>query len=249
MTRFRYLLGVALFATMPAEAQQFGAHSAIDGDRILISEPFKPNEAATIYAYERRETGWVQAGTMMAPAHDGGDYFGRFIVMDDRSLVIGGTTLDESAGGIWTYRREGDEWEFVELLRPADVEPGNSFGRFGFLYGDHLFVSALGYNDSRGAVWVYQRSDNGAWIEEARLTPADAPESEFFGWSLAFDGERLITGAIQPSRDLQQRGAAYVYHRNGPGDWTQEARISLDEEVSEPGGAWDFPWDGWTATP
>ncbi len=240
MTRFRYLLAVALFATMPAEAQQFGAHSAIDGDRILISEPFKPNEAATIYAYERRETGWVQAGTMMAPAHDGGDYFGRFIVMDDRSLVIGGTTLDESAGGIWTYRREGDEWEFVELLRPADVEPGNSFGRFGFLYGDHLFVSALGYNDSRGAVWVYQRSDNGAWIEEARLTPADAPESEFFGWSLAFDGERLITGAIQPSRDLQQRGAAYVYHRNGPGDWTQEARISLDEEVSEPGDALGF---------
>ena len=125
MTRFRYLPAIALFAVMPLQAQQFGAYSAIDGGQILISEPFQQGGAATIYLYERGGDGWEQTGTMMAPPHEGRDYFGRFVVMDDRSLVIGGTTLDESAGGIWTYRRDGDEWKFVELIRPDDVEPSN----------------------------------------------------------------------------------------------------------------------------
>jgi choice-of-anchor B domain-containing protein len=231
------VVGIAVANSATVEAQQFGAYAAGTADEILISEPVQPTDPATIHRYRRSNSGaWEEAGTMMAPEHEGSDYFGRFIAVDDQSLIVGGTTMDQSTGAVWVYRRDGADWRFVEIMRPEDVAEGDSFGRFGLLHDDLLFVSALGHNESRGAVWVFQRGAEGRWVQEAKLEPGeDTPEREFFGWSLAFDGERLVSGALQASQELQNRGAAYIFRRNGPGDWVQEARLALEEEDSEPG--------------
>jgi choice-of-anchor B domain-containing protein len=223
------MIAMIVLAGAPLQAQQFGSYAAIQNGEIMISEPVNREDPAVIYIYRRGAGGWEEAGTLMAPEHEGGDYFGRFIALDDRSLVIGGTLLDESTGAVWVYRKNGDQWQLDERLRPDDVVTGEAFGRFGILHGDLLFVSALGHNEGRGAVWVYQRDASGAWSVEAKLEPEGASPQEFFGWSLAFDGERLLTGAIQASQELQQRGAAYVFRRNAPGNWTQEKRFVLDE--------------------
>ncbi len=231
------IAGISVGNSDTLEAQQFGAYAAGTADEILISEPVQTTGPATIYRYRRSGAGtWEETGTMMAPEHEGGDYFGRFVAVDDQSLIVGGTTMDQSSGSVWVYRRDGAEWQLVEIMRPDDVAEGDSFGRFGLLHGNLLFVSALGHNESRGAIWVFQRGAEGRWVQEAKLEPAeDAPSQEYFGWSLAFDGERLITGALQASQELQSRGAAYIFRRNGPGDWVKEARLVLDEEDSEPG--------------
>ena len=152
--------------------------------------------------------------------------------MDGESLIVGGTLFEGSTGQAWTYRRAGDAWEPTGTLRPADVAAGESFGRFGLLSDDLLFISALGHNESRGGIWVFRRDAAGGWAEEAKLTPADAQPQEFFGWSLAYDGERLITGAIQAGPQLQNRGAAYVFRNDGNGQWTQEARLSLGDAAN-----------------
>ncbi len=237
MRRITYLLAlVALAAPALLQAQQFGAYSAYHNGEIFLSEPVDQGDPATIYIYRQTGDGWTETGTLMAPPHDGGDYFGRFVAVDDQSLIVGSTLFEESTGAVWIYRRNGAEWELVEMVRPEDVAEGDSFGRFGLLHDDLLFVSALGHNESRGAVWVFQRGPDGTWVQEAKLEPgADTPTQTFFGWSLAFDGERLITGALQASPELQNRGAAYIFRRNGPGDWTQEASLSFPEDESEPG--------------
>ena len=43
--------GALALVGMPVQAQQFGAYVATDGDEILVSEPVKPNEPATVYVY------------------------------------------------------------------------------------------------------------------------------------------------------------------------------------------------------
>lgn len=238
MTTARLITVFSFLAVLPLQAQQFGASAAIGNGELLIGEPVKPNEAAVIHVYRRGAGGWEESGTLKAPAHEGSDYFGRFIVMDDRSLIVGGTTLDSSSGQAWAYRRNGRQWTFVNTLRPADVKVGDSFGRVGLLRGDLLFITALGHNESRGAVWVFHRDNRGAWTQEAKLTPGDsAAAQEFFGWSIAFNGERALIGAIQPNQQQQQRGAAYIFRRNGPGDWALETRLALDSAESQPGDA------------
>ncbi len=227
---------VALAAPALVQAQQFGAYAAIHGDQAFLSEPSKQTDAATVYLYRRASGGWEDVGTLNAPEHEGGDYFGRFIAVDDRSLIVGGTLFEESTGGVWIYRPSGGGWELDEMLRPDDVAQGDSFGRFGLLHDDLLFVSALGHNDGRGAVWVFHRGTDGKWTQEAKLEPGDeAPEQEFSGWTMAFDGERLITGALQSGQDLQNRGAAYVFQRDAPGNWRFVTRLALAEDESNPG--------------
>ncbi|MGH7541339.1 MAG: choice-of-anchor B family protein, partial [Gemmatimonadota bacterium] len=198
----------------------------------------------TLYRFARTGDRWEQVGTLMAPEHEGDDFFGRFVIVDGETLIIGSTALersgtDASDGTVFLYRKSGDSWEFDSELRPESVPMDVSFGRFGLLHDDLLFVSALGYAESRGAVWVFRRDGSGGWTEEALLTPSDVEPGEFSGWSLAFDGERLLTGALTvdqvEGQQRQNRGAAYVYRRTGPGEWTQEARLAIEGDEATPG--------------
>jgi choice-of-anchor B domain-containing protein len=229
------VMGVGLHAD--AHAQQFGAAALTDGEHILIAEPVVQDEPATIYAYARTADGWDRVATLNAPEHEGGDYFGRFMAMTDDELIFGGTTLDESHGGVWVFERRGSELPvFKTFLRPETVEAGSSFGRYGITADGLLFVSALGHNDRRGAVHVFHK-EGGEWVPEAVLSPADADPAEFSGWTLAYENGRLLTGALQASQELEQRGAAYIYRRSDDGTWEQEARLSLGEDASRPGDA------------
>ncbi len=229
---FPKLLVMLLVFAAPLQAQGFGGAVAIGDDEILIGEPLNQRRAATIYRYTRSADGWEQTGTMRAPpAGRGGDYFGRFIVMDDRSLLIGGTLYENSTGQVWSYRREGADWQFDAIVRPDSLAEGEAFGRFAQLHEDMFFVSSLGFGGS-GAVWVYERDGSGAWVERAVLQPEAPAPQEFFGWGLDYDGERLIVGSFAGEAGT---GAAYVFSQDESGAWFQEARLALAEEESQPG--------------
>ena len=234
--RSKVLLAALVFAA-PVQAQQFGAAVAIGDGELLIAEPLDRRNPATIHRYGPSADGWEQIGTLMAPPHgEGSDYFGRFIAMDDRSMLIGGTLFQNSTGAVWTYHREGDDWRFDSILQPDNLSEGEAFGRFGQLYGDLFFVSSLGFGGV-GGVWVFERDESGMWMERALLQPEAPAAQEFFGWGLSYDGERLIVGSFAGE---EVSGAAYVFTQDEQGVWFQEARLALAEGESEPG-TWDFP--------
>ncbi len=228
------VLLVSLVFAAPLQAQQFGAAVAIQNGEILIAEPLDRRSPATIHRYGPSADGWEKVGTLMAPPHgEESDYFGRFIVADDRSLLIGGTLFQNSTGAVWTYHREGDDWQFDSILQPDNVSEEEAFGRFGQLYGDLFFVSSLGFGGV-GAVWVFQQDESGMWMEQALLQPEAPSPQEFFGWGLSYDGERLIVGSFAGE---EVSGAAYVFVQDEEGAWFQEARLALAEDESQPGDA------------
>ena len=203
-------IACGLFVAGAAEAQEFGGTVVLNEGRILISEPIdpeaNPQDPATsaprsLYVYERAGSGWEHTGTLRAPEHGGADFFGRFILADGDRLLVGATALDQngdgqSDGSVLIYRRSADGWEFERHLRPESVPFGSSFGRFASLAGDLLVVTALAYQGSGGA-WVFERGDDGEWVEQGILTPSDPdPQLEFFGWGAHTDGRRVIVGAF-----------------------------------------------------
>ena len=225
------LLLLLLAISTSLQAQEFGASVAIDGGEIWIAEPLSRRDPAVIYRYGPTGSGWEQVGTMTAPPHgEGSDYFGRFIAMDNRSLLVGGTLFENSTGAVWAYHREGDGWQFDAILQPDGLLEEEAFGRFGQLYDDMLFVSSLGFRGV-GAVWVFERDGTGAWVEQALLQPDPAAPQGFFGWGLSYDGERLIVGSFAGE---ETRGAAYVFAQDDLGAWFQEARLALPEGESQP---------------
>ncbi len=224
------VLATALFAA-PLQAQQFGAYVAINDGQIMIAEPTNRRGPSTIYTYGLTGDGWEQIGTMLAPPHDGGgDYFGRFFTMDDRSMIVGGTLYENSTGAVWVYRRDGDSLDLESILQPDSIVEGEAFGRFGELYGDLLFVSSLGFGGI-GAVWVFERDGSGRFVERATLQPESPAEREFFGWGLSYNGEKLIVGSFAGETAT---GAAYIFSQDYAGNWFQETRLALREGEARP---------------
>jgi choice-of-anchor B domain-containing protein len=256
MTNVRTLLTAAFvigFAAVPAQAQvtQFGGTVLLQDDgSIMITESADPagtgsaGSPRTIYTYSRSGSEWVQSGAIQAPPHEGSDYFGRFLLQDGDNLIIGATAIDsngdeQSDGTVYIYRRAGNSWEYASELRPESIPLGSSYGRFGSVGGDLLVVSALGYLNqgvqNSGGAFVFERGTNGDWNLSGTIAPESPhPQQEFFGWGVHTDGERVIVGAFAGP---QLPGAAYVFGRNGSGEWVQEARLALPDEEVQPGTA------------
>ncbi len=246
MTKVRTLFGAILATSLvafPAAAQEFGGSVLLHDGQLLVSESFDPvgtgpdGTPRTIYIYSQSGNAWEQTGTIQAPAHEGADFFGRFMIQDGEQLIVGATALDDdgdglSDGSVLIYNKDGDDWAFDSYLRPASVPAGSSYGRFASVAGDLLVVSALGYEGTGGA-WVFQRGSGGEWVEQDILVPS-APDSiqEFFGWGVHTDGERVVVGAFHGQ---QLPGAAYVFGRDASGNWVEEALLTLPEGEADPG--------------
>ena len=70
-----------------------------------------------------------------------------------------------------------------------------------------------------GDVYVYDRRQNGAWREVARLSPHDPPQTGF-GVPVAVDGDVLVMGVPD-----SHPGSVHVYRRNGTA-WIEEATLT-----------------------
>ena len=251
--RTRLILSVLVLGLAGADsaaAQAFGYNVVVSHDQIIISEPVdagsqNPAEGTprSLHIYGPGEDGPYPQGTLQVPDGETGDYFGRFVLADGDRLIVGATAIDydgdtESDGSVLIFRRSGRRadggWEYERQLRPESVPLGSSFGRFASLSGNLLVVTALGYEETGGA-WVFERGDDGEWIEQGVLTPSNPdPEFEYFGWGAHTDGERVIIGAVGGT---EAPGAAYIFGRDANGAWAEEARLGFQGDEMQPNAA------------
>jgi len=104
--------------------------------------------------------------------------------------------------------------------------------------GDYIVVGAPFDDDggiSSGAAYIYERNHGGQdnWGEVKKLTASDAQASEFFGYSVAIDGDYIVVGAHQEI-EVIQRGAAYIYNRNSGGqdNWGEVKKLTASDAQS-----------------
>ena len=111
-------------------------------------------------------------------------------------------------------------------LVPADGKFLDRFGTWVDIDGDTAAVGAFGADalgSDSGAVYVY-RYDGTSWAQEQKLTASDGTGGDFFGISVALDGDTLIVGANLEDAAGADSGSAYVFTRSGT-TWTEEAKL------------------------
>jgi hypothetical protein len=123
-----------------------------------------------------------------------------------------------------------------ERLEEPGGQVGDGFGRRVAVSGDTMLVGMNGDDDEgvdAGAVIVYRRVD-GHWQRVQKLGPAILETGDFFGWSVALDGDVAVVGAPGDDRIISggsfvattaNRGAAYVFRREPHGFFALEARL------------------------
>jgi hypothetical protein len=137
-------------------------------------------------------------------------------------------------------------------LKASNTFAGDQFGLSVAVSGDTVVVGALfegsgatGVNGDQndnsafraGAAYVFVRDVGGNWSQQAYLKASNTDANDFFGASVAVSGDTVVVGAHgersnatgvngdQNDNSATESGAAYVFGRDGGGNWSQQAYL------------------------
>ncbi|UCH24555.1 MAG: hypothetical protein JSV66_11420 [Trueperaceae bacterium] len=122
---------------------------------------------------------------------------------------------------------------WTERAKVAAADAGTN-DRFGFsvsIDGDTAVVGAYLDDDAglfSGSAYVFVR-DGTTWIQQAKLTAADAAVGDQFGYAVALSGDTVLVGSRLDDGALSNSGSAYIFVRNGE-MWTQQAKLTASDE-------------------
>ena len=78
-----------------------------------------------------------------------------------------------------------------------------------------------------GGAFVYERI-NGNWQLQQRLEASDGAVADYFGRSVAIDGETIVVGSYLDDVGAGDQGSAYVYSRSGT-VWHEQAKLTASD--------------------
>lgn len=111
-------------------------------------------------------------------------------------------------------------------LTPGDGMPLDRFGSAVAINGDFLIIGAPGHNGNGanfGAAYLF-RNESTTWTEVTKLLPADGAASDFFGSSVAIDGEFAVVSAYEKDDVAPHSGAVYVFMHDGS-SWIETTKL------------------------
>jgi uncharacterized repeat protein (TIGR01451 family) len=107
------------------------------------------------------------------------------------------------------------------------------FGRSVAIDGDTVVVGAynadLGDIIGAGAAYVFTL-DGSIWTEQQKLSASDKAGGDYFGRSVAIDGDTIVAGAYRADPGGSNAGAAYVFTRTGS-TWTEQQKLTASDKA------------------
>jgi choice-of-anchor B domain-containing protein len=243
----RCLAASLLTISAPANAQTFrgassgsigfGGAALIVGDQVLIGRPgtligfpIPASHAGAVHVFRRAGDAWSE--TEILSAKDGilGDGFGTALAADGNILVVGAPGADDG-GAVYVYERgSGGRWTERARLTPASAAEGDRFGASLALKGGVLLAGAPGRDGEKGMVVVFGRGKGaGDWTARGVMQGSGTSANDWFGASVAFDGQRALVGAPGPWTFDSTRwrpGQAFVFRADPRGAWSEEGRLA-----------------------
>ena len=170
-------------------------------------------------------------------AAGGAGLFGGAIDISGDVIVVG----EENAGGAaYVYRRQGVDW-VQEAKLTANDPLSYYFGYSVAIDGDVVVVgdpwAQFAGEINVGAAYVFQYF-GGSWIPVTKLIPADFAANDWFGVSVAIDGDHIVVGAYQnddacPASPNCDSGSAYVFKYDGEDWWEDQKLIAHDDAAGD----------------
>ena len=178
---------------------------------VLLSIPFQ-----TAYAIDT-----IELKKLLASDGSGFDHFGNSVAVDGDTVVVGarfGDGVSTDTGSAYVFRWNGTDWA-EHKLTASDGAGSDWFGASVAVDGDTVVVGAYLDDDdgsSSGSAYVFRWNGTG-WAEH-KLTASDGAQNDWFGASVAVDGDTVVVGAWGDDDDGSSSGSAYVFRPDGT-DW------------------------------
>jgi choice-of-anchor B domain-containing protein len=158
--------------------------------------------------------------------------FGTSILVSQDHIFVGEPDNLYRPGTVYTFASIAGEWKAAGEIVSPDPEMGDHFGRSLSMDGDRLLIGSTGVEDSVGAAYIFERSDDGTWGHSATLDVSDAVANDGYGAAVALDGDYAFVGA--PST-RENPGSVYVFGRAANGSWSQVDKLTGSESEANAG--------------
>ena len=207
----------------PNDEDRFGSGLAISGGTLFVGA--KDERAANDYSgvvHVFSDVGWSEVARLESSLATDIE-FGAAIQLDGERALISNTALDN--GVVWFFEKVRGLWQ--EVLRVQGLTD-EAFGYRLALRGDFAFIAVP--RIGTGNVRVYQHVA-GTWREVQVLTASDAQAEDYFGYSMAFDGQRLVVAA--PGSNLgPKRSGVYTFSKVGDA-FVEDGKIVGSDPVNQ----------------
>ena len=172
----------------------FGSSVAIDGSTIAIAAGYSDSGRGSVYLFTGTTNSWSQQQKLISSSPGVNRYFASGLALQGDTLMVGQTGFE---GHVDHFVRSTDTWSLQSTLTASDSSSSSSFGRSLALSGDTLLVSASGDDtvvNNAGSVYVFAW-DGGSWLEQQKIVASDGLADDYFGRSLALQGDVVLVGA------------------------------------------------------
>ena len=217
----------------------FGFGVAIEGNTAVVGSIIdfdpadRPTGVAYIYEFNEATDAWELTQSLSPTELDIDDFFGNHIYIQGDVLAISARQDRDNgfnSGAVYVFEKNQDVWTLEDKIVPDDSSSEDVIGYRVNGDGDRIILSGFGADNQTGSTYIYQRQST-EWILETRLIASDLEEGDWFGSSVAIDGNRAIVGARQRN---QLAGEVFVFENNSDnGIWTQTMEFDPPEGVVE----------------
>ena len=179
---------------------------------------------------------YLQAQVAKLTASDGayGDHFGASVAVDGDTAVVGAYGDDNNRGAVYVLTRQSGTWGEVAKLTASDKDAGDKFGSTVAVDGDTVVVAAYGDDNYKGSAYLFTKPASGDWAtatETAKLTASDRANYDWFGRSVAVDGDTVVVGVTFADGNSTSSGEIYVFTKPATG-WsnaTETAKLTASD--------------------
>ncbi len=154
--------------------------------------------------------------------------FGGTVVIGEHEVIVAEPNNPHKSGMLYVFGRGADgTWIESAQLVPSDPERDNRFGRALAIEGGRLLVGATRTDSSRGAAYIFERTDDG-WRQTARLIADDRLAGDALGRAVALRGDLALVSAAGAN---ELAGAVYVFQLRGD-TWTQVGKLEASDATA-----------------
>lgn len=238
-----------------------GSAAAISGDYAIIGaggedktlSDFYLDKAGAAYIFEKNNNNqWEEVQKITSSDRENDDFFGVSVAISGNYAIVGAHWEDENtegmdslfqAGSAYIYERVNGTWTEVQKIVASDRTENDQFGYTVSISGNYAIIGSHlqdmddfgeNYKLNAGAVYLFEKNENGYWAETQKVTASDRWSEDEFGWSVSLKNDQFIVGAKNAaSGNKPFAGAAYIFEKNNMGYWVEVNRI----EASEPNSA------------
>ena len=236
--------------TLTGVSGDFGSSVSVSGDALIVGAPSYSTNAGAAYVYVLDEGTWPTVPDQTYDsASASNDLFGRAVAIVDNNILIGAPGAASSTGVLYrdtlSTSTSSVTYPAESIVFPPVADADKRFGYSVDVSGDWMVMGATWSWEAtpavEGLVYVSKwdpTANNGAgeWSTPIALAlPTEVENTDYYGSSVAIDGNHIVVGAFAYDDDSLSRtdsGAVFTYELSG-GTWGAPTFLKLPSGIGQ----------------